>query len=362
MTTVRKSAVSEGGVTLGGCALLAACLLVSRPGWAEPLERKALSRLGRSVLRIEASNANGSVAIGSGVLVAGEHVMTNCHVTRNATRVMVTLGSASAEADAQSAEMARDVCLLRVPGLQGAAVPPLASAGSLRQGEELVALGFTGGGGLRISSGRVVALHRFDGSQVIQCSNAFTSGASGGGLFDKNGALVGILTFRLPGTKAHFYAAPVDWLPEPANGGPSFAPVQPLQGRAFWEEAPDAQPLFLQAAALEESRRWDALAQLAERWAGEAADDPEPYYLQAVAREGLGELEPAMQAWLRSLDIDPAYSMSWARLARLYHRTGRTADAQRAIASLMARDPGLALEVSAELKTDRPKPDVERLR
>lgn len=350
---MHKAPVTEKGVTLASSALLAACLLVSRPAWAEPLDRKALARLGRSVLRIEAVNGSGRVAIGSGVIVADDRVMTNCHVTRGATRVMVIQGSASARADAQAAEVVHDLCLLRVPGLQAAAVPPVATARSLRQGEELVALGYTGGAGLQISSGRVVALHRWEGSHVIQCSNGFSSGASGGGLFDQNGALVGILMFRLPGGKAQFYAAPIDWLSERSGSELAFAPVQPLSGRAFWEEAPDAQPWFLQAAALEQSGRWSALVQLAERWANEVTDDPEPHYLQAVAREGLGQPESAILAWQRSLAIDPDYSRSWAGLARLYHRTGRADDAQQAIASLMAHDPGLALEVSAELKAER---------
>jgi hypothetical protein len=357
---VRRPPVGEKGVTLASSALLAACLLVNRPAWAEPLDRKALARLGRSVLRVEAVNADGRVAIGSGVIVAADKVMTNCHVTRSATSVAVIQGSASAKADGQAAEIVRDLCLLRVPGLQGALVPQVASVRTLRQGEELVALGYTGGAGLQISSGRVVALHRWSGSLVIQCSNGFTSGASGGGLFDKNGALVGILTFRLPGGQSQFYAAPIDWLSEQTPGEPDFAPVQPLSGRAYWEETPDAQPWFLQAASLEQSGRWQALAQLAERWASEVDDDPEPHYLQAVAREGLGQSESAISAWQRSLAIDPDYSRSWARLAQLYHRTGRHGDAQRAIASLMVHDPGLALEVSAGLKAGPSAPGMEQ--
>jgi len=338
-------------MTLTGSALLAACLLTSSPACAE-IDRKALARLGRSVLRIEAENGSGRVAIGSGVIVADDRVVTNCHVTRHANRVTVIQGDARASVDAQAAEIAHDLCLLRVPGLQGGLVPPVARARTLRQGEALVALGYTGGTGLQISSGRVVALHRWGGSHVIQCSNGFTSGASGGGLFDKNGALVGILTFRLPGGRNHYYAAPADWLPERPSGESPFAPVQTLSGRAFWEEAPADQPRFLQAAALEQAGQWAALARLAERWASEVADDPEPPYLQAVAHEGMGQFEPAIRAWQHSLEIDPDYSRSWARLARLYHRTGRADDAQHAITAVMAHDPALALELSAELNAE----------
>lgn len=332
-----------------GSTLLAACLLSASSASAE-LDRKVVTRLGRSVLRVEATDGSGRVQIGSGVIVAGEQVVTNCHVTRNARTVTVIQGSVRAIALPLSVDAERDVCVLRVSGLMQPAVVPIARSSELRQGQELVALGYTGGAGLQISGGSVVALHRWAGSHVIQCSNGFTSGASGGGLFDSNGALVGILTFRLRGGKAHYYAAPADWLLDAATGELRFAPSARPDTRAFWEAAEASRPTFLQAASLEQAGDWAALARLAGRWAHDNGDDPEPFYMQAVAAEGLGESEQAISAWQQSLAIDPDYSRSWARLARLYHRMGREQDAQHAITELMVRDPGLALEVSAELK------------
>jgi hypothetical protein len=332
-----------------GSTLLAACLLSASSAHAE-IDRKALTRLGRSVLRIEAVDGSGRVQLGSGVIVSGEQVVTNCHVTRNARTVTVIQGSVRAVAQPLSVDFERDVCVLRVPDLLKPLVVPIAHSGALRQGQELVALGYTGGAGLQISGGSVVALHRWAGSYVIQCSNGFTSGASGGGLFDNNGALVGILTFRLRGGKAHYYATPADWLLDAATGALRFGQA-PRRGRsAFWEVAESARPAFLQAAALEQAGDWAALERLAGDWARDSVDDPEPFYMQAVAAEGLGRDEPAIEAWQQSLAIDPDYSRSWARLARLYHRMGRASEAQHAITELMVRDPGLAIEVSTELK------------
>lgn len=335
-----------------GSTLLAACLLTATSANAE-FDRKVVTRLGRSVLKIEAVDGSGRVQIGSGVIVAGGHVVTNCHVTRDAASVSVIQAGERSQARAQAADLARDLCVLQVPGLKALAVP-ITRSDALRQGQELVALGYTGGTRLQISGGSVVALHRWAGSHVIQCSNGFTSGASGGGLFDKDGTLVGILTFRLRGGKAHYYAAPADWLLNPPGGELRFSEVRSQSGRSFWEEPAQAQPWFLQAAALEQSGQWAALDRLAERWTREVADDPESYYVLAVAHEGLGRVEPAIRAWLRSLEIDPDYSRSWARLARLYHRMGREMEARHAITELMTHDPGLALEVSAELKSSLP--------
>lgn len=336
-----------------GSTLLAACLLSASSAHAE-LDRKVVSRLGRSVLRVEATDGSGRVQIGSGVIVAGEQVVTNCHVTRNARSVTVIQGSVRSAAQALSVDAERDVCVLRVPGLMQPVAVPIGRSSGLRQGQELLALGYTGGASLQISGGSVVALHRWAGSHVIQCSNGFTSGASGGGLFDSNGALVGILTFRLRGGKAHYYAAPADWLLDAATGELRFMPSVRPATQAFWEGAEAARPMFLQAAALEQAGDWTALEALAARWGSDNVDDPEPFYMQAVAAEGLDHHETAIEAWQRSLQIDPDYSRSWARLARLYHRMGRERETQHAITELMVRDPGLALEVSAELKAGQP--------
>lgn len=332
-----------------GSALLAACLLSANAAHAE-FDRRSLVQLGRSVLRIEAEGDGGRLQLGSGVVIAKEHVVTNCHVTRNASSISVVQAGARWSAQAQAVDMERDLCVLQVPGLPNAPVG-LGHAGLLREGQELAALGYTGGPALSISGGSVVALHHWDGQLVIQCSNGFTSGASGGGLFDRDGALVGILTFRLPGGRTHYYAVPAEWLQERVQRALRFEPIAPLHGQSFWQRPTAAQPFFLQAAALERAGQWDALLQLAERWVREDARDAEPLYLRAVAQEGLGRDAAAVSDWRRSLELDANYSRSWARLARLYHRTGQAGPAQRAVETLTALNPGLALEVSAELRS-----------
>ena len=81
--------------------------------------------LGASVLRIEAPRERGGFALGSAVVVAPEQVVTNCHVTREARSINVVRGGMRLSATAQASDPARDLCLLRVPGLQAAAVRDL---------------------------------------------------------------------------------------------------------------------------------------------------------------------------------------------------------------------------------------------
>lgn len=214
-------------------------------------DRAALVRAGASVLKVEAERPQGGFSLGSAVVVAPERAVTNCHVTRDSSRVRLTRGELRLEVTAIAADAGHDLCLLHVPGLKAAAVARGRSA-ALRPGQPVTALGFTGGLGLQTSSGEVVALHSLDGAQVVQSTNWFTSGASGGGLFDdRTMQLVGVLTFRLRGGEVHYFSAPVEWI-APLLTAPA-GPVAPLpaDARAYWQLPVQDQPAFLRDLAPE---------------------------------------------------------------------------------------------------------------
>jgi serine protease Do len=214
-------------------------------------DRAALVALGMSVLRIEAAGPRG-YALGSGVAVAPGIVVTNCHVTRDAREIHVVRGGARWRVAAQAADVEHDLCLLRVPDIT-ARIVPLGRALDLQAGQALLALGYTGGIEMSSSAGEVIDLHRHDGAAVIQASSRFNSGASGGGLFDADGRLVGVLTFRLRGGAAHYFAAPAEWvqrmLDDPAPD--AYRQVMPIEPGplSYWQRPCDAQPGFLRVAS-----------------------------------------------------------------------------------------------------------------
>lgn len=236
--------------------LLLALLLPPPAAWAA-LDRADFVALGASVLRVEATRERGGFALGSGVSVGAGMVVTNCHVTREARAIHVVHGGARWPAVAQAADLDHDLCLLRVPGVRARSVA-LGRAADLQVGQPLTAFGYTGGMAMQTSGGEVVGLHRHDGANVIQASNRFNSGASGGGLFDDDGRLVGILTFRLRGGQAHYFAAPAEWLQrlldDPAPE--TWQAVAPIAAtwRPYWQLPSELQPEFLRAAALQETR------------------------------------------------------------------------------------------------------------
>ncbi len=293
--------------------LLAAVLASVVAGYAapipaqvtNPLDRAAAVQLAGSVLRIEAQRASGGLSLGSGVMVGRDLVITNCHVTRDATRLHVVRGGVRWLVAAQQADIDHDLCLLQAPGVQSTVVP-LATAQPLQMGQAVTALGYTGGVDLQHSFGAVVDLHRLSDGSVVQTSNGFNSGASGGGLFNADGHLVGVLTFRLRGGEQHYFAAPAAWVRRLVDGASSggLQPVAPLDATRlpYWQVQGALQPRFLQANVLVGARRWSDLAGLARGWLQDDVLDGEPWYLLGLALSELqqqAEAGPALDCALR---------------------------------------------------------------
>ncbi len=294
--------------------LLASALL--SPAADAALERAELIGLAASVLRVEAPRANGGYSIGSGVAVGNHQVITNCHVTRDAKAIHVLRSGVRWLATAQTANAERDLCLLTVPGLV-APVARLGQAGSLAIGQMLSALGYTGGLGIQSSDGEVIELHRHDGGNVIQSSNWFSSGASGGGLFDASGSLVGILTFRLRGGETHYFAAPVEWVQQLIESARGVASPASAHALPFWQVPSAAQPRFLQAAVFRREARWSDLAALAGEWLQTVADDAEPWHLLGMALARLDRPGEALAALECSLLLSPSHAAARSSLDAL---------------------------------------------
>jgi serine protease Do len=281
---------------------------------AEP-DRAAMIALANSLWKVEVQRAQGGYSLGSGVSVAADQVLTNCHVTREGRAITVVRGGARWRVDAQAVDAEHDLCVLRVPNL-GAIAVPLGRSAALQPGQPVHALGYTGGLELAFSQGHIDTLHRLDGARVIQSSNAFTSGASGGGLFDDELNLVGVLTFRLRGGEQHYFSAPTDWIRALIKDPSRFVEVRPLapEPLAFWQRPLAAQPDFLRAVVLEREQRWNELEALAQDWTRADATDPQPWYLHGLALGGLKRWREAQRALEQSVALEPNLHRALYRL------------------------------------------------
>jgi serine protease Do len=334
--------------------LLSYVLTAASVACAEDLNRAQMMTLARSVLKVEVVKEDGGYSLGTGVSIAPGKFVTNCHVTREAEKITVVQGGLRWPAISELSDQEYDLCVLDVPALNDIAPVPVASARHLKIGEAVTAIGFTGGMEKTLRSGVVSGLHRLNGSNVIQSTTAFTSGASGGALFDSDGHLVGILTFRLRGTNAYYFSAPVEWIAPRVANADSYGKIAPLHGRnAFWAKPLEALPYFMQAASLEASSEWDGLLKLTEKWSETEDGDAEPWFLRGNAYTRLDRREGAVKAYLKAVSLDPDFGQAWFNLGVVYFGLGENDQVLQVLAVLRRLAPALADELAVKSGTTR---------
>jgi hypothetical protein len=176
------------------------------------------------------------------------------------------------------------------------------------------AAGYTNGL-FAMQPGQIIGLHACPCAtgKVIQTSAPFDRGASGGGLFDGQGHLLGILTFRAPAGGNYHFALPAGWL----KAGIDDTVLPPQGGGTFWQQRGSKRAYFLTACALGAQRNWPALNALAEEWTDQEQGNPEAWMARGHARLGMGDLETAATAFRRTLAIDPSHDMALWELQKL---------------------------------------------
>ncbi len=268
---------------------------------------EALAKLQSRVFKVIAERSSGTVQAGSAVLVAAGKLVTNCHVLTWAKTIQVVRGSERWTARLIAADKEHDLCILTATYLPVS--PYLAqSAGAAQIGQEVHAAGFPGGGDFAVNCGKVRALHDLNAAKVIQTNAAFNPGASGGGLFDNDGNLLGILTFRAPSGGDFHFVMPVAWVDALLVRLDTSNPFA-KSAAAFYQRNQAQQPYFLQAAALEETRNWPALLNVAQRWSDQAANNPESWMAVGKACAALNKKDQAVSAFRHVLAIDSQHSM-----------------------------------------------------
>lgn len=308
------------------------------------MDYPAFFKLTQSLMKVEAINPDGSVSIGTGVVVGRGMVVTSCHVTQRARSIELVKGSVRSPVQAQHGDVERDLCLLHSPYLEDEPIAPLGWE-TLRLGQPVYAVGYILGIAPRLNPGEINALYDFDGGKVIRSSTPFTSGASGGGLFDAAGRLVGIVTFKYRAGSAYHFSVPVRWV-EAALTRFEGQPVAPLAGSAFWQRPAERQPYFLRAATLEAEQNWSELARVARLWTGAENGNPSAWHTLGKAHWRMKQHDEAINAFQAALMLDNDLAQAWYDLGILYSDAGSPADAERVRSVLLGLDPRLANELA----------------
>jgi hypothetical protein len=268
---------------------------------------------GNWVLKIDVTRNDGKKDLGSGVLIAPERLLTNCHVVRNASQIRVSRGKDSWLASFDMGDTFRDLCLLKLIGHPG--IPPsIAGPDGAKVGQSVYAAGYSGGK-FTVNKGEIKGLFTCacDGGRVIQTSAQFDPGASGGGLFNADGELIGILTFKSHSGGNFHFAIPVGWMKQlsalPASNIPDQGP--------FWEHPSHSSGYFLAACDLSAKKKWRDLSRLAREWVREDPYNPQAWIAAGRASLGLKRLREAAGDFQKVLELDPAHAEALWELQQL---------------------------------------------
>jgi S1-C subfamily serine protease/Tfp pilus assembly protein PilF len=320
----------------------------------------------RSTVVVESLDAQGMMkGMGSGVVLGDGHVVTNCHVVKDASRLRVRSGDEEHPATLRYSDWERDVCSLSSAGLSAPAAV-VGSTKKLKVGATVYAIGAPKGLNLTLSDGIVSSLREVEGGRYIQTTAAISPGSSGGGLFDENGALVGLTTFYLAEGQNLNFAVPIEWVNELAQRSNSAAaevqPVTQWLNKAFELEGREDWP-----GLIEHGRRWTKVQPGSDMaWAGlgtayaqldqfskaiEAIHQAlriNPEYAKAWFNLGItysnaGQSAKAMDAYQRALRIDPEYANAWNNLGAVYQKADQSANAIEAYQQALRIDPELAV-------------------
>ncbi len=330
------------------CWLATMLLSTSFMASASDIDRELFNPIVASIVKIEAVTDSGSFSLGSGVAVQPSRFVTSCHVTAQAVSITVLYQGLRWPVVRERANTVRDLCILQVRGLDDVVPVPRGKVSDLRVGAEVAAIGYTFGAGLATQVGTVQALHPLADGTVIQSATYFNSGASGGGLFQMDGKLVGILTFRLKGAEAYYFSIPVDWIESELARSDPFEPVGKLDRTPpFWAQPADRLPFFMRASTLQARMLWDELVSLTSEWAEAEPANAEASFMRGQALTHLDHPAEAIAAYERAVKLDPRLAQAWFLLGQLQIGRGEQKEIERITRQLKPLDPILAAELKA---------------
>ena len=235
---------------------------------------------------------------GSGVVIAPERVLTNCHVAmKNQGLDVRQKDQVFDNVRLEYFDKERDMCQLHVKGLD-LPVVELGDSQNLRTGQRVYAIGTPEGLEQTLSEGVISSPSReFDGLHYIQTTAAISPGSSGGGLFDANARLIGLTTSQIIDGQSLNFAIPIHWL----SDLPERFAVQLTELR---KRNKILIPLMDAALSASVRKDWEALIQAATAWIEIAPDDAYAWSRLGEGYAGNFEFQKAIEALQKSLAIE----------------------------------------------------------
>jgi serine protease Do len=286
-----------------------------------------------SLVQVAVELPDGITGNGSGVVVSKQYVATNCHVLANAKGANIIKYRDTYQPTGLKADWKHDLCLLKFDNLPFK-VAHMRDSSTLKYEEEIFSLGYPIGNNVpQPSYGSIKGSYPLDDSVVIRTNAAFAMGSSGGALFDQNFNLIGITSFKSPGSHGFFYNLPVEWI-KALFESPDILSLNTLDV-PFWAVPLEQRPYFMQVVIPYQNKEWDTLKKIAHAWTLQEPKSSDAWYFLGLAEVGINELALAKE------DLSKAQVLNTRHL-----------DAMLALSNIAYMQKDLAALESLKLKID----------
>lgn len=312
--------------TLSLCISATGQRSAARPPGDSPSPGELFKRLSPSVFVVETLDGKGVlIALGSGVGVTKNEVVTNRHVIEDGKSWRVRQGENTWAAKIAYLDAEHDLCGLEAAGLNATPVTVRPSS-TLSVGERVYALGAPEGLELSLSEGLVSGLRNFEGAHLIQTTAPISHGSSGGGLFDGQGKLIGITTSAMEDGQNLNFALPTE-LVLSLKGHPSTEVHQTeAEGNA-------SQAMLLSEAAVDamESGNYQKALEIDKQLSELAPEDPFVWFMMGEVYVMLKQPDSALLACQKAVRLGPEQADSWSCMGDAYDILGQYGQAEDAL-------------------------------
>ncbi|MBN9134148.1 MAG: serine protease [Nitrosospira multiformis] len=323
------------------------------------------------IVSVDMLNARGELlAQGSGVALGADQIITTCDVAIRGESARVLWAGKVFKATPAPLQAHLNLCRLRAAGMHA---PSLALGGAekLRVGQPVNAIGLPHarlGGRLKgssreegrkgqdricpmcdeskptglqeehrrgpiLSEGTVAAMRPYAGSRYMRISAPLLPGFSGGGLFDEQGRLIGILSPQRVEGESLAFVLPSDWLGSltemEAPGSMDQGSTDPGHGLAWLN----------QTLALEKKSEWRRLLKLSRQEIRREPSNAAAWFNVGIASCNLKQYSQAVNAYREAIRHHAGYADAWHKLGAAYAHLKDYDNARQAYEDALRMDP-----------------------
>ncbi len=244
----------------------------------------------RSVLALEVFDKKGGlISAHSAILLDSDQAVTQCDLLNGDTTLKLRIGDNSYSAKPIFKDFSRNLCTLRISEYSSSSQIKTSDLDP-QVGAKVYAISNALGLGISISEGVVSGVRQINGEILIQFTAPIAPGSEGGGLFDNNGILIGLINYQQRDGQNVNFAFPARWL---NNIDQRIAIVD---AATAWRD---------KTHTLQREENWTELAALAGKWTESLPDSVEAWLLLAFAQVKLKKWPDVEKACRQVLKRDP---------------------------------------------------------